>query len=202
MTTAALSTVAGAPAPAAAPAAAVGVDDVGALFAQHAPFLLRVVERLVGRGPHVEDIVQDVFIVAHRRRAELRSGPEVRGWLYRVAMNRVREHRRSLFRFFRLKDAAQAEPRGPGAGSADATPELVMRREQALRIRAVLSKLSFEQREVFVLHELEELPAREIAALLDLAEGTVWSRLSTARKEFRTRFEAAYGPQRIEEVKK
>src|SRR5689334_3255055 len=52
------------------PSAATNVDtpakvDVGKLFEEHAPFLLRCVERMTGPGSHVEDIVQEVFLTAH-----------------------------------------------------------------------------------------------------------------------------------------
>jgi RNA polymerase sigma-70 factor, ECF subfamily len=159
--------------------------DVGALFTMHAPFLLRVVERFTGKGAHVEDIVQEVFVVAHRRRAELRTGPEVRGWLYRVTMNVIRQHRRSLFRFFRLKSAATVEPRAKGVVPDD----VAARRQEGERIRKVVLEMDFNLREVFVLHELEGLRASDIAAILEIPEGTVWSRLGAARKDFRARYE-------------
>src|SRR5688500_588190 len=92
------------------PASEAGAVDVGQLFVAHAPFLLRVVERLTGSGAHVEDIVQDVFIVAHRRRHELRAGDEVRGWLYRVASRSAQRHRRTMWRLFRLVDALTLSP--------------------------------------------------------------------------------------------
>lgn len=170
-----------------APGAAreAGVVDVAALFAAHAPFLLRAVERLTGHGAHVEDIVQDVFVVAYRRRHELRAieseGTALRGWLYGVARKRAAQHRRSYFRWARLRDAVDVEPRAP-VGAPD---DVVVRFEQALRVRRCVLALPFAQREVFVLHELEAMTAPQIAALLEVPEGTVWSRLAAARKQFR-----------------
>ena len=168
--------------------AAAAVVDVGTLFVLHAPFLLRVVERLTGPGPHVEDLVQEVFIVAHRRRAELRDGPELRGWLYRVTGNKAKQHRRSLWRRFRLARAVEVEPLGAGPAVAD---EIVARREHGQQIRQAVLDLPFLQREAFVLFELEGLDTKTVAALLDVPEGTVSSRLSAARRLFRERWTRA-----------
>ena len=161
--------------------AAAGVD-VGRLFDAHAPFLLRVVARLTGAGDHVEDLVQEVFLTAHRRRGELDPGTDLRGWLYRVAVNLVQHHRRSFARRRALQDKAQAQVPEEGPAGPDT---LAARREQALRIRACLERLPLKQREVFVLFELEELEGRQISELLDIPENTVWSRLHHARERFR-----------------
>ncbi|MDP2343938.1 MAG: sigma-70 family RNA polymerase sigma factor [Deltaproteobacteria bacterium] len=178
-----------------ASAADDAVVDVGTLFVLHGPFLMRVVERLTGPGPHVEDLVQDVFIVAHRRRRELRDGSELRGWLYRVTANKAMQHRRSLWRRFRLSRAVEVEP--PGARPA-IPDEIVAQREHGQRIRQAVLELPFLQREAFVLFELEGLDTKAVAALLDVPEGTVSSRLSAARRLFRERWtrseRAAQGP--------
>jgi RNA polymerase sigma-70 factor, ECF subfamily len=174
----------------AAHAATEAVVDVGTLFVLHAPFLLRVVERLTGPGPHVEDLVQEVFIVAHRRRKELRDGPELRGWLYRVTSNKAMQHRRTLWRRFRLAKAVEVEP----MHSTPAVPdEVAARREHGRQIRKAVLDLPFLQREAFVLFELEGLDTKTVAALLDIPEGTVSSRLSAARKLFRERWTRSEG---------
>lgn len=124
-------------------------------------------------------------MVAHRRHHELRAGPDVRGWLYRVASHKAMQHRRTLWRRFRLLGAISTETMGHESATAD---DVVDRRERALRIRRVVLKLPFLQREVFVLSEFEELDMKTIAMLLDVPEGTVASRLHTARRLFRERF--------------
>jgi RNA polymerase sigma-70 factor, ECF subfamily len=170
--------------------AATTSPDIGALFVADAPFLLRVVERLTGSGDHVEDLVQEVFIVAHRRRHELRDGPDLRGWLYRVASHKAMQHRRSLFRRFRLSRAVSAEPIHHSIAVPD---DVAAARQRGLQIRKAVLELPFLQREVFVLSELEELDTRTIATLLAIPEGTVASRLHTARRLFRERWSADGG---------
>lgn len=159
--------------------------DVGALFDAHAPFLLRVVERLTGAGPHVEDLVQEVFIVLHRRHAELDPGGDVRGWLYRVATHLIHRHKRTIARRLRLADEL-----GQQHGESADSPELTAGRIQtAQRVRDCVHELPMKQREVFVLFELEQLDGPAIASLLGIPEGTVWTRLHAGRKRFRKLWE-------------
>lgn len=157
--------------------------DVAALFDAHAPFLLRTVQRLSGSGPHVDDVVQEVFLVAHRRRHEIAGGADVRGWLYRVAQNLVRRHGRSIARQQRLQNKYRAEH--PEVDSVDGPDRGAGRREQAELVRRLVIRLPLKLREVFVLYELEAFSAVDIARLIDVPENTVRSRLRLARERFR-----------------
>lgn len=157
--------------------------DVGALFDAHAAFLVRVAERLTGSASLAEDVVQEAFIVACRRREILREGSDLRAWLYRVVRNVVRQHRRTKARRLAFLDRFGAEPRWPEAGGHD-PEQIIADREHGRLIRAAITDLPLKQREVFVLYELEELSGREIAELLSVGENTVWSRLRLARKRF------------------
>ena len=155
--------------------------DVGELFDRHAPFLLRSVQRLTGAPGQAEDLVQEVFLLAHRKRAELASHPDPRGWLFLTARNLVLHHRRRFARAAALAERAAAEP----VESPEEPESTASRAQQGALIRATISKLPMKQREVFVLFELEGVEGKEIAALLDIPEGTVWTRLLHARKRFR-----------------
>ena len=171
-------------------AEAPSVFDVAALYSAHAPFLLRVADRLLGGGAHVEDVVQEAFVVLHRRQRDLDPTGDVRGWLYRVVANLARQHRRGSFRRFRLSSAVGLEPVPPAPGNPhDATARL----ERGRAIRAEILRLPFDQREVFVLFELDGLSTREVAAFLQIPEGTVSSRLHAARSAFRAGWKATEG---------
>ena len=156
--------------------------DVGRLFDAHAAFLLRVVGKLVGSPDQAEDVVQRVFLIAHEKRETLSGHAEVRGWLYRVAVNVARHERRSWARRQRLSDALSEVPERAGPPDPGAEMEAA---EAGARVHACVAKLPFEQREVFVLYELEELRGGEIAAMLNVPENTVWSRLRLARARFK-----------------
>lgn len=170
------------------PASARAHVDVGALFRAQAPFLLRVVERLTGPGDHVEDVVQEVFLTAHRKRAGLDPESDLRGWLYRVAVNIIRHHRRSFARRRALADQVAAEST---TFAAEEGPEArLARQEQAARIRECVQQLPLPQREVFVLFELEGMEGRDVARLCEIPENTVWSRLRKARERFKRTYRA------------
>lgn len=165
-----------------APTETAEAVDVGRLFDAHAAFLLRVVGRVTGSKDRAEDVVQRVFLIAHEKRDTLSDREEIRGWLYRVAMNVIRHERRSLARRARLSNALAEAPEPEGTAPPDAQ---VQSAEQAARVRACIEKLPMDQREVFVLYELEELRGGEIAELLSIPENTVWSRLRLARARFK-----------------
>lgn len=158
-----------------------GTFDTGALFDAHAPFLLRVVERLTGSGDRAEDIVQQVFLIAHQKQATVAAQEDPRKWLYHTAVNVTRHDRRSFARRARLQRSLEHEDPRPASELPDQTAE---QRERGRRVREIVAKLPMKQREVFVLFELEEAPGAEIARMLDIPENTVWSRLRLARKRF------------------
>ncbi len=167
-----------------------GNVDIGRLFDEHGTYLLRVLHRLTGSAESAEDLGQEVFFTAYRRRDRLQSEKNIRTWLYRVAVNHVRHHRRSHARWFaflgRYKPYRELRP----------TPRLdedLARVQRAEFIQECVTELPPKQREVFVLYELEELEGREIARILDIPVNTVWSRLRLARTRFRKVWDRRYG---------
>ena len=64
-------------------------------------------------------------------------------------------------------------------------PDRAMMREEDIKtVHQAIDRLPFKQREVFVLFELEGMEGKDIGTLLNLKEGTVWTRLHYARKSF------------------
>ena len=156
--------------------------DLDAAFRAHAPALARLVGRMLGPSAPIEDVVQQVFLVAHERRAALRDGPalEVRAWLMRTCLHLVAHERRSFARKNRLKDAFATAPRS----SPTASDELTDRARRRQHFYRALDTLPRELREVFVLYEMEGMTAPELAALLGVAQGTIWRRAHLARARF------------------
>jgi RNA polymerase sigma-70 factor (ECF subfamily) len=157
--------------------------DIGRLFDEHAPYLCRVVHRLTGSREAAEDVVQEVFVLAWHRRAELEDRTGIRTWLYRVAVNHVRHRRRSFARYQGLLDRYKSQPEP--MRREDSPLEVTSRAERGKLIQECVKRLSDKQREVFVLYELEEIEGAEIAEILDIPVNTVWSRLRLARAAFR-----------------
>ncbi len=157
--------------------------DIRRLFDAHGAFIARAIERLTGGGSHVEDILQETFMIAFRLSHRFdRTKAEPVSWLYGIAANLCRQFGRGKKRRGRFvsRFAQYAELVGKVEG-----PERTMIREEDIQtVRRAIEKLPFKQREVFVLFELEGLEGRDIGALLNLKEGTVWTRLHYARKSF------------------
>ncbi|OGR11184.1 MAG: hypothetical protein A2341_23815, partial [Deltaproteobacteria bacterium RIFOXYB12_FULL_58_9] len=163
-----------------------GIDegklDIDALYREHGEFIGRTIGRLTGKGPHVDDLVQDSFLTAFkdRHRFDARLG-EPRAWLYGIAANVCRHHKRGAWRRLRLQTRL-AESHVDGEA---VRPDGNVERNQKIELlRRFVGELPFSQREVFVLYEFERLEGKAIAELLGVPEGTVWTRLHHARKGF------------------
>jgi RNA polymerase sigma factor (sigma-70 family) len=59
--------------------------DIGQAYQLHAPFIARVIEKLTGAGPHVDDLLQETFIVAYKKREHFEKRSALRTWLYGIA---------------------------------------------------------------------------------------------------------------------
>jgi RNA polymerase sigma-70 factor (ECF subfamily) len=174
---------------AAAPEARVEVPELSALVREHAQFVARVLRRLGVRRADLDDVVQDTFLVVQRRLHTFEGRGSVRSWMYAVAL-RVASDYRAKPRHRR--ELLSAEP--PELVTLGAPQEAELERQRAwAMLEMLLSGLSPEQRQVFVLYELEELNMREVAELLGCPQQTAYTRLHSARKhvqEARKRLQA------------
>lgn len=158
-------------------AAALRFEDV---YDAHVDFLWRSARSLGVRPSAVDDVLQDVFVVVHRRLPELREARAARTWLARILVRVVAEHRR---RFRRKEDHVELSEEPPDDDGLD--PHETLARRQAARIlAAILDRLPDDQRVVFVLAEIEQMPVPEIATAVDANTSTVHSRLRLARREY------------------
>ena len=157
--------------------------DADALYRAHAQFVARFLLRLGASGEDVPDLVQEVFLVAHRRGGFTPGRAKPTTWLAEIAF-RVSSDRRKKARR-RMEDAnAEVVELAPST-SGEASPGQKAEARQALaRVQRALDTLTPEKRAVFVLYELEGQACDAIAAALDVPVGTVYSRLHSARREF------------------
>ena len=167
--------------PAARDAAAGGPARLGAfeeVYEEHFDFVWKAVRRLGVPPGSVDDAVQDVFVVVHRRAAEFEGRSSVKTWLFGIVVHVARAHRRR-----RTLDAIE-DPDAvvdPRAQSPHAHAEAA---EAKRLLHEILDTLDDERREVFVLIELSEMTAPEAAEVLGLQLNTVYSRLRAARQDF------------------
>jgi RNA polymerase sigma-70 factor, ECF subfamily len=151
-----------------------------ALVDEYHDFIWRSIRRLGVPEADTDDAVQEVFLVASRRLGAIALGSE-RAFLFGTAMRVASTQRRGASRRRETPDEHAGDQR-------DSTPgpeELTARRRARATLDAVLAELPLDLRTVFVLFELEELTAPEIASLVEIPLGTVASRLRRAREAFR-----------------
>jgi RNA polymerase sigma-70 factor (ECF subfamily) len=167
-----------APAPAAEPQAVPDPAEFAKLFASEAPRVWRALRRLGVRDADLDDLVQDVFIVVYRRWGDFRGESSLRTWIYGIALRRAFAQRRNRH----ARGVVElSHPELPS--SAPEQPREVARSELRGALQAALERLGEGKREVFVLYELEELPMRDVAALLEAPLHTCYARLYAARAE-------------------
>lgn len=134
----------------------------------------------------LDDLVQEVFLRAWKGLPQLRKPSQFSTWLYRICWNVASDQRRSLQkqRSFNSKLKANAEVLPIQDSRPSDSPDLMHLHYQDL-IQRGLQQLSLDHRAVLVLHDLEDLPQKEVAQILGIAVGTVKSRLFHARMSLR-----------------
>jgi RNA polymerase sigma-70 factor (ECF subfamily) len=177
-----------APAPAVADASGRGAapPDLAALFRAHGAAVSRWVARLGGPGADVEDLVQEVFLVVHRRLGEFRGDARVTTWLYEIAIRVVQARRRRarLSSWWQRRHAVAAEPPPEVATPLDE----LERRRRAEMVYQLLDRLPEAERTALILFELEGLSGQRIAELTGASLANVWVRVHRARARFTTMF--------------
>ena len=168
---------------------AVAIEEI---YRLHRRSVARWAARLGGPGVEVEDIVQDVFLVAGRRLHLFKGQGEIKTWLFRTTAKIVQAARRK--QRLRRALAIWSDPDPPGIGAAQPTPEQAFQssREVAKTYR-ILDLLPERSRRVIVLFEMEELTTAEIAELLQTKVATVRVWLFRARAQFVKEHARLYG---------
>ncbi|MER7283087.1 RNA polymerase sigma factor [Dactylosporangium sp. NPDC000244] len=164
-----------------------GPPDVADLFDRYGAELRHYCAGRVG-GTLAEDIVAETFLIAFQRRDKLLDGP-VRAWLYGIASNLLRRHRRTETRALRMLARTGRDPLVPDVAdrAVDRAHASAVSREMA----AVLARLPARQRDVLLLYALADLDYDTIARTLGIPLGSVQSALFRARTKLRAALAAA-----------
>ena len=157
--------------------AAVGTPPFAQVYEEHFDFVWRSARRLGVPEANLDDVVQDVFVTVYRRVNDFEGRSTLRTWIFGVLRRVVGDFRRTQRR--KPTEALSSEP--PTAAE-DGPMEQAAQAEAARFLHRVLESLDDERREVFVLAELEQMSAPEIASALEVNLNTVYSRLRSARK--------------------
>ena len=165
-------------------------EALGSLFDRHHRALYGFVARMYGgEDADVDDLVQTTFLEAFRAARRFRAASSARTWLFAIASNLVKMHRRATRRrthaLQRLADQPERTAAALDARIAD---------QRALaRIEIALDELSHDLRVAYVMCVIEDVAADDAARALGVPRGTIWRRVHRARQVLR----AAIDPEAV-----
>ena len=156
-------------------------DRLTTLFRDHFDLVWRAVRRLGVVPEHIDDAVQEVFVVASRRLDAIETGKE-KAFLFGVAVRVAADARRTRLR--RRRTTEEQEQHAETSELVPSPAELLDHKRARTLLDDIIARLPDDVGAVFMLFELEGLTMAEIASCLDLPAGTVASRLRRAREAF------------------
>jgi RNA polymerase sigma-70 factor (ECF subfamily) len=159
--------------------------DLGAfeeLYKAHAGKLYSLVLRMVGNPADADDLLQEIFLSAHRKLESFRAESALGTWLYRLATNQCLDFLRSrATRAGQVTDALDDEPHLFDAGSRAIAEQTVAKMD----LERAVAQLPPGCRAAFLLHDVQGLEHGEVADALGIAEGTSKSQVHKARLRLR-----------------
>jgi len=167
------------------PVERIGVD---ALFRAHAPFVATFLHRLGTPRHEIDDLVQEVFVVAHRKGGYVKGPAQPRSWLGAIAVRVAQAGHRA-----RRRLESPASPAVDQLSTTRDAGEAIDAQRSVARVQRALESLPLSQRAAFVLFEIEGESCESIAAVWEVPIGTVYSRLHHARRKFLEEYESLSG---------
>ena len=156
------------------------VEAFEVLYKQHAARLYTLACRMAGSPEDGEDLLQEIFLQAHRKLGSFKGDSAIGTWLYRLALNHCLDYVRSRqAKMSKLTDTLDA----------DASFQPTARRETPIArmdLERAVARLPEGCREAFVLHDVEGFDHKEVGRLLGIAEGTSKSQVFKARMKLRS----------------
>jgi RNA polymerase sigma-70 factor (ECF subfamily) len=152
------------------------------LYRAHAGRLYSVALRMVGNPADADDLLQEIFLSAHRKLESFRGESSLGTWLYRLAVNLCLDYLRSRSgRAVQVTDSLEDDSALPDPGGRGLADRTVTRMD----LERALAQLPVGCRTAFVLHDIEGLEHREIGEVMGIAEGTSKSQVHKARLRLR-----------------
>jgi RNA polymerase sigma-70 factor (ECF subfamily) len=153
-----------------------------ALYRTHAGRLFGLVSRMLGSAPEAEDVLQEIFVSAHRKMGGFRGESSLGTWLYRIAVNHCLDQLRSRgARMARATESLDQEEAFEPASAEPAVPSAISR----IDLERAIAQLPHGCRAAFILHDVDGLDHREVAETLGISEGTSKSQVHKARMRLR-----------------
>jgi RNA polymerase sigma-70 factor (ECF subfamily) len=157
--------------------------DTGAfeeIYRQHAGRLFNLAVRMAGSTDAAEDLLQEVFLTAHRKIGSFRGDSSLGTWLYRLAVNQCLDHLRGReAKMGRVTESLDAE------GAVQPVAAIPLSQVARIDLERAIAKLPPGCRAAFLLHDVEGMEHREVAEILQVSEGTSKSQVHKARMKLR-----------------
>jgi RNA polymerase sigma-70 factor (ECF subfamily) len=164
--------------PDAGPEGPIDLPDFATIYDRYFAFVWRLAANSRVPHAHLDDVVQETFLVIHRRLPTFEGRSSLRTWIAAVTRNTVKE-------FLRRKRhhilGNEVDPDSSASASMNPVEQLEASAAAALLDR-FLDEMPEEQRDVFILAEIEQMTANEIATVLEANPNTVRTRLRAARQ--------------------
>jgi RNA polymerase sigma-70 factor, ECF subfamily len=154
--------------------------EVRTIYREHGRFVWLSLQRLGIHPSDLDDVAQDVFMVVHRRLDTFDRRARVSTWLFGICMRVAANYRRRRRWTHEVLTGGGEDDRPSALAAAD---EVLVRREQRELAERALNRLEIAKRATFVMFEIESLSCLEIAELMNVPVGTVYSRLHSARRQ-------------------
>ncbi|MBA3296593.1 MAG: RNA polymerase sigma factor [Acidobacteria bacterium] len=153
------------------------------IYRAHAGRLYSLAWRMLGNPADAEDLLQEIFLSAHRKLDGFRGESALGTWLYRLATNQCLDHLRSrTAKSKQVTDTIEDDLSLSDTGSRSIADRAVAK----VDLERAIALLPEGARAAFVLHDVDGMEHREVAAALGIAEGTSKSQVHKARLRLRT----------------
>ena len=156
--------------------------DAGAfstLVERHERRMYNLALRMTGREEDARDATQDAFLTALRKLSSFRGEAAFTTWMHRVTVNACYDLLRKRQRAPLLDRGQDERERGP---EPPPSPDHAASSDLSIDVQRALMQVPEDFRTVMILHDVQDLPYEQVAAIVGVPVGTVKSRLHTARK--------------------
>ena len=148
------------------------------IYRRHAPRVYSLAYRLTGSLADAEDLLQDAFLLVHRKLDSFKGDSALGTWIYRLAAN-------CCVDFLRSRQHREHQATDTLDEALPPTPRAAALRVEHLDLERAIARLPPGYRSAFVLHDVEGFGHNEVAAMLGIAEGTSKSQVHKARMRLR-----------------
>ena len=157
------------------------------VYARYERQVFRYAYHLLGHREDADDIKQETFLKAYQAIHTFRSESSLQTWLLKICGNLCRDRVKSWDRRKVIYDSTLRDENAP-ADAETADPRLITERAETIStIHKVLGGMPAAQREILILHEIEDLDYEEIAGILGCSRTSVKLRIFRARRALRDR---------------